>query len=165
MERIKETEANDKFSLVKKLIEKNGYKFTKQRKLILQQFILADRHLSVEEVYENLKKSNIGLATVYRTVKIFSSIGILKEIVVDGISYYELKIYSKKPLHIHFQCIKCNDIIDIDEREIALEYLKLNKNIEDKNDLEIYDANIMLIGLCKKCRGERNAKTDKMQKS
>ena len=114
----------DKFSLIKKLIEKNGFKFTKQRKLILEQFFLADRHLSVEEIYQRLKENNIGLATVYRNVKIFNSIGIVKEIAVDGVSYYELKIYSKKPLHIHFQCVKCNDIIDIDERKVALEYLK-----------------------------------------
>ena len=142
----------DKFSLIKKLIEKNGFKFTKQRKLILEQFFLADRHLSVEEIYQRLKENNIGLATVYRNVKIFNSIGIVKEIAVDGVSYYELKIYSKKPLHIHFQCVKCNDIIDIDERKVALEYLKVNKAIEDINDLEIYDVNIMLIGLCKRCR-------------
>lgn len=153
MEGVKNnTLTKDKFSLIRKLIEKNGFKFTKQRKLILEQFFLADRHLSVEEIYRRLKENNIGLATVYRNVKIFSSIGIVKEIVVDGVSYYELKIYSKKPLHIHFQCVKCNDIIDIDEKEIALEYLKLNKTIEDINDLKIYDANIMFIGLCKRCR-------------
>jgi Fe2+ or Zn2+ uptake regulation protein len=142
----------DKFSLIRKLIEKNGFKFTKQRKLILEQFFLADRHLSVEEIYQRLKENNIGLATVYRNVKIFNGIGIVKGIVVDGVSYYELKIYSKKPLHIHFQCVKCNDIIDIDERKVALEYLKVNKAIEDMNDLDIYDVNIMLIGLCKRCR-------------
>ena len=33
----------DKFSLIKKLIEKNGFKFTKQRKLILEQFFLAEQ--------------------------------------------------------------------------------------------------------------------------
>jgi Fur family ferric uptake transcriptional regulator len=143
----------DKFSFVKKLIEKNGFRFTRQRKLILEQFLLNERHLNVEEIYQRLKGANIGLATVYRNVKIFSSIGIVKEIVVDGVSYYELKIYSKKPLHIHFQCVECNDIIDIDERGIALEYLTLNRTIEDKNDLEIYDVDIMFIGLCIRCRG------------
>ncbi len=143
----------DKFTYIKKLIEKNGFKFTKQRNLILEQFLLADRHLNVEEMYQRLKNNgNIGLATVYRNVKIFSSMGIVKEIVVDGVRYYELKIYSKKPLHLHFQCVKCNDIIDIDEKEVALGYLTLNKTIEDINDLEIYDIDIMFIGLCKRCR-------------
>ena len=99
MEGVKNnTLTKDKFSLIRKLVEKNGYKFTKQRKLILEQFFLADRHLSVEEIYQRLKENNIGLATVYRNVKIFNSIGIVKEIAVDGVSYYELKIYSKKPV-------------------------------------------------------------------
>jgi len=149
---INDALTKDEFSLIRNLIEEKGFKFTKQRRLILKQFLNAERHLSVEEIYQRLKNFNIGLATVYRNVRIFSSIGIVKEISVDGVSYYELKIYSKKPLHLHFQCVKCNDIIDIDEKEIALEYLKLNKTIEDINDLEIYDANIMLIGLCKRCR-------------
>ncbi|MFY9177398.1 MAG: transcriptional repressor [Caldicoprobacterales bacterium] len=141
------------FRLVKRLVEKNGLRLTKQRKLILEQFFITKRHLTVEDIYQRLKGFNIGLATVYRNVKIFTSIGIIKEISVDGVSYYELKIYSKKPLHLHFQCINCNDIIDIDEREVALNYIRLNKDIEKTNNLEIYDVNIMLIGLCKKCRG------------
>jgi Fur family ferric uptake transcriptional regulator len=142
----------DKFFLIKKLIEKNGFSFTRPRKLILEQFFLGDSHLNVGEIYERLKDNNIGLATVYRNVKIFSSLGILKEIVVDGVSYYELKIYSKKPLYLHFQCVECNDIIDIDEREVSLDYLKLNRAIENINDLEIYDVDIMFIGLCKRCK-------------
>jgi Fur family ferric uptake transcriptional regulator len=143
---------SEEFNLVRKLMERSGYKFTKQRKLILEQFFLADSHLSSEEIFQRLIKTNIGLATVYRNVGIFSKIGIVKEIVVDGISYYELKIFSKKPLHIHFRCIKCNDIIDVDEGEVALSYLELNKTIEKTNDVEIYDVNIMFVGLCKRCR-------------
>ena len=142
----------DKFAFFKRLIEKKGFKFTKQRKLILEQLFIADRHLRVEDIYERLKDTDIGLATVYRNMKIFADMGIVKEIIVDGISYYELKIFSKKPLHIHFQCIQCNDIIDIDERKVALEYIKLNKIVEDVNDLAIYDVDIMFAGLCGRCR-------------
>lgn len=143
----------DDFLLVKRLVEKKGFRLTKQRKLILEQFFITKEHLTAEDIYHRLKEANIGLATVYRNVKIFTSLGIIKEVVVDGVSYYELKIYSKKPLHLHFQCISCNDIMDINEREVALEYIKLNKAIENRNDLEIYDVNIMLVGLCNKCRG------------
>ena len=146
------SERKDKLTLIKKLIERSGFKLTKQRKVILEELITADKHLTAEDIYQRLKKNNIGLATVYRNLKIFTSMGIVKEILVDGVSYYELKIYSKKPLHLHFQCIQCNDIIDIDERKVAIEYLKLNKTIEDINDLEIYDLDIMFIGLCKGCR-------------
>jgi Fe2+ or Zn2+ uptake regulation protein len=49
----------------------------------------------------------------------------------DGVSYYELKSHSKKPLHFHFQCVKCNDIIGINEKKIAVEYLRLNKTAKN----------------------------------
>lgn len=144
----------DELALVKELLRKNRFKLTKQRELILEQFFLTDKHLTAEEIYQRLENNNIGLATIYRNIKIFSTLGIIKEIIVDGVNYYELKIYSKKPLHLHFQCVKCNDIIDIDERKVALEYLKLNRTIEGTNDLEIYDVDIMFIGLCGRCKEE-----------
>ena len=68
-----------------------------------------------EEIYQRVKNDKIGLATVYRSLKLFERLGIVKEIPMDGVKYYELKIYSKKPLHIHFKCSNCNVIIDIDD--------------------------------------------------
>lgn len=144
--------SKDDYYLIKKLIGENGYKLTAQRKLIIEQFFNSKKHLSVEELYMRLGDTNIGMATLYRNVNIFSSIGILKEIAKDGVNYYEPKIFSKKPLHIHFKCVKCGDLIDINERKVAIEYLKLNKTIEEMDELEIYDLDIMLSGICSKCR-------------
>ncbi|MBC2581713.1 Fur family transcriptional regulator [Clostridium sp. DJ247] len=78
-----------------------------------------------------------------------------KEININGISYYELKIYSKKPLHIHFKCINCNSIIDIEDSNINLEYIRINNYIEKTKNLDINDINIILVGLCSKCREDK----------
>lgn len=117
-------------------------------------------HLMAEEIYQRVKNDKIGLATVYRSLKLFERLGIVKEIPMDGVKYYELKIYSKKPLHIHFKCSNCNVIIDIDDADINLDYIKLNQKVEMKRELEVNDANITLLGLCKKCRGELHGKTN-----
>ncbi|KOA20153.1 ferric uptake regulation protein [Clostridium homopropionicum DSM 5847] len=138
----------------KKILEKNGYEFTVQKQKILKIILDSSIHLQAKEIYEKVKEANIGLATVYRALKIFKRLGIVKEININGTSYYEMKIFSGKPLHIHFKCIKCNSIIDIDSRSLNFDYLKLNKKIEEENNLEIYDSNIMFIGLCNKCRGD-----------
>ncbi len=76
---------------------------------------------------------------------------ILKEIRVDDTNYYELKMYGKKPLHIHFQCENCGCIEDILDQDIILEYLRINRLIEDKQSCEIFDMDIMFHGLCKDC--------------
>lgn len=138
------------------LMEKSGYKFTNGKKIVLEAVLYSKTHLNVKEIYEiaREKEENIGLATVYRVLKVFNKLGIVKEINISGISYYEMKIFSKKPLHIHFKCIKCNSIIDIDSQGLNFDYLKLNKKVEVENNLEIYDSNIMFVGLCSKCREE-----------
>lgn len=135
-----------------------GMRNTRQKELILIE-LMHSSHLTAEELYQNLKEEKVGLATIYRSLKVFVKLGIVKEIPMDGINYYELKIYSGKPLHIHFKCSRCNVVIDIDDTDINLEYIKLNQKVEQKSGLEVKDVNITLVGLCKKCQEEINSKS------
>ncbi len=144
----------------KKIIESKGYKFTIQKQKVLKTLIESSIHLTAEEIYKNVKNYSIGLATVYRSLKMFSELNIIKEININGVNYYEMKIFSGKPLHIHFKCVKCNSIMDIDNKSLDIEYLRLNNKVEKENNLIVSDANIMLIGLCTKCREDENAKTN-----
>ncbi|MBU3160731.1 transcriptional repressor [Clostridium frigoris] len=145
---------NDDLIVFKKLIEKKGYKFTMQKKIILKTILDNKTHLNAKEIYKRIKEKNIGLATIYRVLKVFNELGIVKEININRINYYEMKIFSGNPLHIHFKCYKCNNIVDIDSQSLNIDYLKLNEKIEIDNNLEIYDSNITFIGLCSKCREE-----------
>lgn len=144
----------------RELLTRNNIKNTKQKEKILLELMQSSSHLMAEEIYQRVKNDKIGLATVYRSLKLFERLGIVKEIPMDGVKYYELKIYSKKPLHIHFKCSNCNVIIDIDDADINLDYIKLNQKVEMKRELEVNDVNITLLGLCKKCREELHGKTN-----
>lgn len=142
----------------REILSRKGIKNTRQKEKILLELMQSSSHLMAEEIYQRIKHEKIGLATVYRSLKLFESLGIIKEIPMDGVNYYELKIYSKKPLHIHFKCSHCNVIIDIDDADINLDYIKLNQKVEMKRELEVNDVNITLLGLCKKCRYELHGK-------
>ncbi len=149
-------ENEESFLLIKDLIKDAGYRMTNQRSEILKEFIENEgEHLSVEKIYNNLKYKGIGISTVYRNVNLFVNLEILKEFKVDDISYYELKMYARKPLHIHFKCKKCGDIKDIVDREIILKHLKINNLIEEKYSTEINDVDIMYCGLCTNCIDRR----------
>ena len=145
----------DELSFYKNILDKNGYKFTTQKRLILNVIINSKTHLTAKEIYLGLKDSSIGMATVYRSLKLFGKLDIIKEISANNTSYYEKKIFSANPLHIHFKCSKCNSIIDIDDVDLNLEYIKLNSKVEKENNLEIHDMNIMLVGLCDKCKEDK----------
>ena len=114
----------------RELLTRNNIKNTKQKEKILLELMQSSSHLMAEEIYQRVKNDKIGLATVYRSLKLFERLGIVKEIPMDGVKYYELKIYSKKPLHIHFKCSNCNAIIDIDDADINLDYIKLNQKAD-----------------------------------
>lgn len=136
----------------REILSRNKIKNTRQKEKVLLELIQSKNHLMAEEIYQRLKNEKIGLATVYRSLRLFKNLGIVKEIPMDGVKYYELKIYSKKPLHIHFKCSSCNALTDIDYADINLDYIKLNQKVEIKMGLIVNDANITLLGLCKKCK-------------
>mgnify|MGYP002406743124 FL=1 len=139
-------------SLIEDFINKKGYKLTAQRREIIQVFLRNDqKHLTAEKIHEKLRDSGVGLATVYRNIKIFVDLGIIAEFKVEDTNYYELKMYAKKPLHIHLQCENCGNIEDILNQDIIFEYLKINQLIEEDKKCQIYDMNIMIHGLCRNC--------------
>lgn len=142
----------EQLCLLKEWVEKHEYKLTQQREEILLEFIEnREKHLSAEDVYFRIKGKGIGISTVYRNIKLFTDLGILKEIKIEDKSFYELKMYAKKPLHIHMICEKCGRIKDIDDRDIVLKYVKMNKLIEEIYEAKIFDTDIIFHGLCKEC--------------
>lgn len=144
---------SEKITDYKELIGDSKYKYTKQKEAVLKAFIEADRHLSVCELNNSLKKDKIGQATLYRIIKVFKELSIIKEITMNGINYYELKIFSGKPLHIHFRCKECGLIEDIDDIDITINFINCIREIEVKKNLEIIDSTITLFGYCKEHKG------------
>lgn len=142
---------------IEQMMIKNGYKMTFQRRIILKELFYSNKHMKAEELFKRVKSKNIGLATVYRTLKILTDLNIIEEMNIDDINYYEMKLYSKKSLHIHMKCLKCGKIIDIDDEDIIYNYLRINMNVEQKYEIEIKDTNLVFQGICKLCKEDENA--------
>ncbi|MCR1848027.1 Fur family transcriptional regulator [Paraclostridium sordellii] len=145
---------NETIEYIKKLFKKKGYKFTIQKKTILEVLLENKEHKNAKQIHDKVKNQNIGITTVYRTLNLFTELDIVKEINISGTSYYEIKIFSKNPFHIHFKCFKCNSIIDINNKDINLNCLDLKQKVKSVSNLDIYDINIMFTGLCKSCKEE-----------
>ena len=106
-------------SAVRKL-SSNGIRPTKQR-MILAKLLFENgkRHISAEKLYDEVKKDNrkISLATIYNSLKQFSSIGLIREIVVDQ----NKSIYcTNKEEHYHLYIEDEEKIIDIPKKNIDL---------------------------------------------
>ena len=100
---------------LKKKIREHKYKFTTQRQVILQAFLESkENHMCAEDVYEFVRDNNpeIGLATVYRSLELFTSLELLKKLDFgDGRSRYELNDHNLSHSHYHLICLKCGKVI------------------------------------------------------
>ena len=97
-----------------------GIRPTKQRMILAKLlFKNPDRHISADEIYEEVKKEDrkISLATIYNTLKQFTNLGLLKELVIDQ----NKSIYcSNHDSHYHLYIEDEGKIIDIPQKNIDL---------------------------------------------
>ena len=72
---------SDRLTQFRHWIKEQGLKATSQREDIAQVFFSADRHISVEELYGEVRRLNprVGYATVYRTMKLLKECGLAEE--------------------------------------------------------------------------------------
>ena len=96
-----------------KYLRQKGLKKTYQKDLILETFLNTEGHLSVEDVYAQVKKRDkkVGVVTVFRTLRSLKECGIAREITLgDGLTRFEHRY--QHPYHHHIICKKCHKAIE-----------------------------------------------------
>ena len=104
-----------------KKLENGGLRPTKQRMVLAKLlFEKGKRHVSAEELYDEVRKENrkISLATVYNTLKQFTKLGIIKEIVVDQNKSLYCNDYKS---HYHLYIEDEGKVVDIPTENINLD--------------------------------------------
>lgn len=140
---------------LRRQLEEKGIRLTAQRDAVLHAIKdSGGEHLTVEEIYERTKRSypDIGIATVYRTVQLFSELGVISgEYLGDTVVRYELCQTGDRHSHHHLRCLKCGRIIEVqDDLTNSLEDM-----IRERYGFEIADHRVQFTGLCRDCREVR----------
>jgi Fur family ferric uptake transcriptional regulator len=94
-------------------LEEHNLKHTKQRDIILDAFLEAEKHVTSEELYQRVREvqPNIGYTTVYRTMKLLCEAGLAEERHFDdGVTRYEIEHEH----HDHLVCVRCGRIIEFE---------------------------------------------------
>ncbi len=129
-------------------LSKNGLRLTGQRRLILDQFLKTDHHLSQDEIYIALRAKGVGRATVFRTLKMLQECGLIAPVIGrDGIARFEVEL--DRPHHDHLICIACGRIQEV--RWPALE--KIQDATCRKAGFVPQWHRHEVFGLCKDCAG------------
>jgi Fur family ferric uptake transcriptional regulator len=139
---------SEKREIFRKYISKEGLKFTRQREVILDEFLRTGAHLSTEELYLKVRKKHphIGYATVYRTLKLLAECGLAKERDFGaGQTLYEAADRGRH--HDHLICTECGAIIEFEDLRIE----ELQDQVAKKHGFTIRDHRLEIYGRCSKC--------------
>ena len=102
-------------------LEKNGIRATKQRRVLAKLiFDKGKRPISAENLFDEVKKEErkISMATVYNTLKQFTNLGLIREIVVDQ----NKSLYcNNNQSHYHLYIEDEGKVIDIPTKNIDLD--------------------------------------------
>ena len=109
------------YNKVSRKLNENNIRPTKQRMTLAKLlFEKGKRHISAEELYSEVKEDHrkISLATVYNTLRQFTKLGLVKEVVVDqNKSHYCTNTQS----HYHLYIEDEDKLIDIPKENINLD--------------------------------------------
>ena len=129
-------------SPIEKLCIEKGLRMTEQRRVIASVLSKADDHPDAEEVYARSASvdDKISLATVYRTLRLFSETGIIDtHDFRDGRARYEA---ADNDHHDHLIDLTTGDVIEFVDDEIE----KLQHLIAKKLGYELVDHRLELYG-------------------
>ena len=119
---------------------------TIQRSLILEAVKEMRRHVTADEVYEEIVKKHpdIGRGTVYRNLNLLSDIGEIRKVEMPGGA--ALFDHLRQD-HYHAKCVKCGRVFDV-----AMEVLTdLEKNIKDTQGFVFTGHDIIFKCVCREC--------------
>ena len=128
---------------LEKLCLEKGMRMTDQRRVIARVLSAADDHPDVEEVYRRATAidSNISIATVYRTVRLFEEAGILeRHDFRDGRSRYE---EVPDVHHDHLIDLKSGKVFEFRNEEIEA----LQREVARRLGFKLVDHRLELYGV------------------
>ncbi len=141
-----------------KKLTRLGYRFTGQRRIILEALTSEHKLFDAESIFIKAKKMDpsIGIATVYRTLELLSRLNLICKVSV-GVekSMYMLAEDCEKETSVYMICDNCKKIITNNDclknalkirlRDDAEKYILKNCN------LKIDKFQVVFKGLCDEC--------------
>jgi len=121
---------------------------TSQRKAVLVALgDLHGTHPTASEIYGAIKvrSSQIGLATVYRTLDAMVERGDVAAVRTGNAVRYDLKHHH----HHHLICQVCGTVTDVDASEVPGDLITF---FESETGFDLTNASIQLNGTCASCK-------------
>jgi Fur family ferric uptake transcriptional regulator len=141
-------EKNKRAGVINDALRELGYRLTPQRMLILAALQDSSDHISAEEIHAQVraKYPNMNISTVYRTLELLKSLGLVTETDLGGgrFRYHS----ADKGHHHHLICERCGATIEIDESLL----LPLKRTLLQEHGFQANISHLAIFGRCRNCQ-------------
>ena len=130
-------------------IATRGLKATRQRHVILEAFLSARGHVSIDDLLAKVRSADprVSAATVYRTMKLLTEAGLASaQHFGDGQVRYEAA--AGKAHHDHLICTSCGQITEFEDDRIE----SLQDAAARSHSFRVEHHKLEIYGVCRACQ-------------
>ena len=143
---------------IRYLLGAQGYSWTGARAAVLTVLTTHRNPLRAEEIHRALQNRQINLSSVYRTLRLFEALNIVRRVTLGrGVSRYELAD-GYRDHHHHLVCDACGRIEDV--TTCPVETASLTRQIRRQTGFAVRSHVLELFGFCRSCRREGVSRTE-----
>ena len=137
-----------------------GQRLTPQRQRVLALFerIGEGAHLSAEDVHLRLLRAEerVSLATVYRTLRLLSSMELLRELELpEGGRRFELACHDDHRDHHHLVCVRCGQTEEFESAAV----LEAGEQAAGRHGFRLLECVLNVRALCPRCAAAEGGTT------
>jgi Fur family transcriptional regulator, ferric uptake regulator len=138
----------DEYDIFKDYIKQFNLRWTSQRKLVLDVFLKQSGHVPIDDIYDrvNEEDSTIGIATIYRTMKLLVESGLAEVHSFNNKTTYE-RLFQVRH-HDHLICKICKKTVEFEHPLIE----KYQLEICQQHSFTLKSHRMDLYGICKDCQ-------------
>ena len=146
--RVKLSPANSSRSdAMLRRIEHDGLRLTGQRASVVRAVAAKTGAFNPEALYDELRPAGLGRATVYRTLDLLESRGMLSRIHLDGCHGFTV---CDEQHHHHLVCTGCSKVVPVDATAVEDGIRQLADQVRFRIDTHTLE----FAGLCEACQAQ-----------
>ena len=129
------------------VLHEAGFRVTNQRKIILEAIAYqVGWHVHPKDIYSYVQErdKSIGLATVYRTLKILEDMDLLNKVYMMGMQNMSPHDHG---VHYHLICLKCGSIQDISDATFE----EIRSHVQKDYGFSSTQIRMSVYGICEEC--------------
>lgn len=128
---------------------------TRARARILECVRVLSCPFSARDIHESLRRGEVDLATVYRTLHLFEHHGLVHVVGVRGTERLYAGKITANPGHGHFRCVACGRTACL--RELDAETNQALRSLVEERG-EIMEISVTVSGICANCQDSNTSR-------